>query len=106
MIDPYGMDRKIHPHLVKPAFNFKGHTYQWIKDDTDTDFTWVALYSSTLQQPIMGKLLINDSRNDTILMEHYELDNILSTTTNSVIKPCSNNCPSSNYHLASYYNCV
>ncbi len=106
LIDPFGMDRKIHPHLIKPAFNFKGHTYQWIKEDTNTDFTWIALYSLILQQLIIGKLLMNNSRNDTILVEHYELDNVLNTTTNSIIKPCSNTCSPLNYHLASYYNCV
>jgi len=95
--------RYIHDNLITPAFNFKGHQYKLITPNESYD--WVAIYSTTTRQPIIGKLLMKDFHQGSIIIEHWKINDILSLHNRPVFERCHDHCLS-NYSLASFYGCA
>ena len=95
--------RYIHDNLIMPAFNFKGHQYKLITPNESYD--WVAIYSTTTRQPIIGKLLMKDFHQGSIIIEHWKINDILSLHNRPVFERCHDHYLS-NYSLASFYGCA
>jgi len=95
--------RYIHDNLITPAFNFKGHQYKLITPNDSCD--WVVIYSTTTRQLIIGKLLMKDFHQGSIVIEHWKINDVLSLHNRPVFERCHDHCLS-NYSSASFYGCA